>query len=400
MKIKFTAPFNRTGYGIASVGYANGLSELLAKDSFKYQVIGEPEIGNSELTDNTNLLDAMNINLEGEYTNIIFWHFHDMERYIDPNARHNIGISTFETNQLTTEEIKTIHKLDAVGSATIWGASILESSGFIGGRLFVVPHAFKVHPSDIVPNLMYHNPVPKWQELLGPEIPNEVHVFSNCGKFEKRKGHFLLLDILPRLSKETLTVGFWHNPFIVDGYHFSALHSKGYEPIPTPTGLKLFRNEDAYVVLMPPTKTRAELHAALGTAHTYISPSFGEGWDLPLFEMMSYGMHTCATSCSAHSFYVSEKSSVVIPTSEEDLVPARDGIFFNGTGSWYVPKEEAVIESLEECIKQFPGKATSKYKALCDNARKSTSILSWYSSAEHLIRTAEKLCQTATRKSL
>ena len=382
--INYIGPYNSTGYGIASMGYGFGL-KYLKKDDFNFVCIGAPDTTNPESKKPfiNSILSSIN---EVDWTkpSICFWHFHDMENQISSAKGLKVGMSTFEVDNFLPQEKKIIDSLDIVGTASNWGKNVIKTH-FPNKEVFVAPHAFKYLPGDIpgkIASSSRSKLVEYWQEALAPiQLSNETFIVSSAGKWEDRKSHPELLDAVLEVGKDKpiLLVGFWHNPFIKDGFAYHEFYKRTLYPTYNTAGLKVFTKDKATIVLMPYVGDRQQLHSALAKAHLFMSPSKGEGWDLPLFEMMSFGMPCAASIVTAHIDYCTNDN--IIPIPHDGLVKAVDNKFFYGHANWYSFKQS----SIRDAIYQGMSMSSQELISMGEKAADETAKFSWQQSAEKVL---------------
>lgn len=313
----------------------------------------------------------------------IFWHLHDTEKFLA--LGDNVLLTTFETDGFTQKELELGEEFDALGSASSWGVEVLRKY-FPKKRVFQAPHALAIHEGEEVGAIepqVGSDPVERWGKVLNGILPKDTLVLTTAGKYEKRKGHPELIGAVARQKDPTLLVCFTHNPFLPTGYACSDAHYEGFESMPAPHGILLFRKKQNFVAFMPRAPERKDLFGALSRSHCFMAPSRGEGWNLPLFEMMSLGMLCAATLNTGHLDYCDKDS--VVEIQQGGLAPANDHRFFLGDrGNWYdiaVPEVMKAIDTIRELhsTKQY------RIKQLTQNARSSTKKFSWQKSARTLL---------------
>ena len=145
--------------------------------------------------------------------------------------------------------------------------------------------------------------------------------FFNCGKWEVRKGHDILLSMFqaafPSENDVELSM-MTHNPFLND------VESREWN---------VYYSSDPRVNLIERKNTPAEVAEEMGKADCGIFPSRSEGWNLELLEMMSCGKPVIATNYSAHTEYCDEENCMLIDI--DSFETAFDDKWFKGTvGDW------------------------------------------------------------------
>ncbi len=374
----YVSVFNGTGYGTASIGYANQLA-IQNPDLFIHPI---SDIQTNDINDSVRRALTTKVDLTRPV--FCFWHAHDIANQLVSFKGPKVGFTTFELNSLTPDEIKSIQSLDMIGTASTWGASVLENY-VPKSKVFVVPHAFRDTPSV---SLNVYKPdhdkfIDSWNKILAPiTLSNETLLLSSIGKYESRKGFpELIKACIEDLKDRPITlIAFWYNPFIQDGFPYSDIISNFFYPEYTNSGLKSFRHKNFRVILMPPLASKNELHSAALNSDFFIAPSKGEGWNLPLFEMLSYGMPSIATTVTAHKDYT---ENAVIPIHTDTLEVALDNKFFRGQGSWYKVTKEAIAAAISS-VPQY------NTQLLSSKAVQNTSAFTWQTEAMKITNLMKK----------
>ena len=378
-KFNYVGPVNTTGYGVASTGYLKALLSL--EDDIGFKPIGQI---NGPM--NPALLEKATKNFDPSAPTFCFWHIFDILNQIKECTGPKVGMTTFELGSLKPNEIATLPGLDAVCTASEWGKTVL--SKYYDKEVHVIPHAFKDTDDESV--LRYNKDldfIAAWQQAIDPiKLDPDTLLLSTAGKYESRKGHPELIDACIEIGKvkPVVLVSFFYNPFIEDNFPYGFINSRFMYPVYTKSGIKVFNKGKFYLILMPPTKERQELHAALSKADFFVSPSKGEGWNLPLFEMMSYGMPCVTTLNTAHTDYCTTDNCISIPdVIGEPHVRAFDGRFFDGTLEWHNVTKERIEETLLYAIQAK--KHDEVLDKLSKEAIKETSKYSWHKSAQMIV---------------
>lgn len=157
-------------------------------------------------------------------------------------------------------------------------------------------------------------------------------IFFNCGKWEIRKGH----DILIRAFKDAFPnelerVELWmmtENPFLNNS-------EKAY--------WHNMMQVDNRIKHITKVQYQEQLAQVMNQTFCGVFPAKAEGWNLELLEMMSCGKHVIATNYSAHTEFCNNKNCHLINITEEE--PAYDGKWFDGNcGTWASLENEAYDE--------------------------------------------------------
>ena len=152
----------------------------------------------------------------------------------------------------------------------------------------------------------------------------------------------------------------------------------------------LFTHKECDIYFTVPTIPTIGMASLYHSADVGIQVSRGEGWDLPLVEMLACGIPTIATNCMGHSEYLENdlipkiQSELIIQNKEEEL--AVDNIWFKGeSGTWEVLDKEK-FESLLELTYNNQQNYT-KIEELADYMSQNYS---WSKAAEKLLETINK----------
>jgi len=393
-KILWTGPINGLGYGQASAGYAAGL--IHHKALAGHINIGDidpkdPEIASGELTSQVAAITGTR-NRNGETPSVGFWHFPHHKEIAGGSPR--VIMSTFEVDDFPEEVLSALSKFDAVGTASTWGEAILKKR-LPNTPVFSSPHAFSLlgnHPISPVQN--HAQRMKKWNGHLGLNLPENTQILGNIGKYEHRKGHRELLDTVLGIGERRpiLLILSWFNPFMYQNYPFFAFHERDMTPRQTLAGsMYVYQKKQATVVLVPRMSSKEGLLQIMRNVDTYVSASYCEGWDLPLFEMMSHGTHCIATLNTAHLDYCSNEN--VTPLIKFDVVSAIDDTpFFSGRGTW----NQIDPEELRHCIDTSYQMNENDRRAIGKKAEEKCRKFSWAKSAKKIMQVVESLQSTVT----
>lgn len=379
----YVGPINSTGYGIASIGYLNAL--LKENNGISTKAI-------SGKTSFSEPISAILTSIENKPIlsdpTFCFWHLFDIPNQISEFTGPKIGFTTFELDTLKKEEVAALSLLDKIGTASEWGKSVLAK--YIDpNKIFVANHAYNEEPVSIIDHnidVIDNNKIinATWSKVIAPiSLSAETLFLSTAGKFESRKGHPELIDACIEYGKTNpvVLIAYFYNPFIQDNFPFSFLNSRFLYPEFTSNGIKVYKKNNFRLVMMPPANKRAELHSALQKANYFISPSKGEGWNLPLYEMMSIGMPCITTLYSAHTEYCNKDN--IIPVKGQGMTVANDGIFFRGNGNWLNVTSDEIFSAIKIANNY---KDNSNYINNLINLAKKATNKSWQQEAKKIQR--------------
>jgi len=180
----------------------------------------------------------------------------------------------------------------------------------------------------------------------GRHKDNQPYTFFNIGKWEKRKGHDVLIRAFDKAFETTDDVHLVmmpHNPFLRE-------HQLNY-------WTKMYTNAKLHskVTLLNPVATHTDVAKIINQCDCGVFPSHAEGWNLELLESMACGKPVIATNNSAHTEFCDGVNSFLIETP--NMETAFDGIFFTGQGEWAeidMDEEDQLIEYMRYCYQERP----------------------------------------------
>jgi len=174
-----------------------------------------------------------------------------------------------------------------------------------------------------------------FNELNNVNRPSTI--FFNCGKWEVRKGHDLLLDAFNEAFDKNDNVELWmmcDNPFIgEDGNNdWKNRYSK------SKMGSK--------IRFIPYQKTHRDVYNIIRQIDCGVFPARAEGWNLELLECQSCGKTVIATNYAGHSQFINESNAMLLDVDK--IVPAEDGIWFFKQGEWAEPNKDQLVSNMKK----------------------------------------------------
>ena len=173
--------------------------------------------------------------------------------------------------------------------------------------------------------------------------PTEKFILFNCGKWEVRKGHDVMLEIFQRAFPDNTDVELW-------------MMCKN--PVANPEYNQKWNNyymQDPRVRLLNRCNTHKELSDIMRSVSCGFFPSRAEGWNLELLEMMSCGKPVVTTDYSAHTEFCTDENSYKV--KPKSLEKAFDGMYFReeDKGNWASLKgiENDLVEALRGVYEQW-----------------------------------------------
>lgn len=354
-------PINTLGYGVAGYNIAKNLIEQskktyppgLTPEEIIIYPIGNPEMDlYAELESHDwRVSDVYN---SGDTLKI--WHQHGLHESVACGGIYT-GFPIFELNCFTGTEKRSMRHCDRLFVCSEWAKNVVEDQ-LPGMPVSVIPlgvdrEIFNEHNNS-------HRP---------------QTVFFNCGKWEIRKGHDILVGAFNRAFTAKDDVELWmmcDNPFIgedgntewINRYKRSALGDK--------------------IRFIPRQKTHQDVYNIIRQVDCGVFPARAEGWNLELLECLSCGKNVIATNYAGHSEFLNNKNSFMVDVNR--LIPAHDGIWFFSQGEWAEPNFDQLVSNMRKVhsLKQdgelginLEGIATAKQFSWANSARKILSEMGY-----------------------
>lgn len=351
--INIVAPINQLGYGVTGLNIVKYLSKLT---DVSLICIGQPQVTNEQDAEiiKKALHNAKFLDFNAPCIKI--WHQHDMTQFAGKGKR--IGFPIFELNKFSDLEKHHLESLDTIFVCSNWAKDvILNNIRFDSNSVHVIPLGVDTsifQPSNI--NVSY---------------PTR---FFNCGKWEIRKGHDILVELFNSAFDIDDNVELWmmcENPFCSQEekmrwenmYHRSKLGSK--------------------IRLIPRQNTQEEVYSIMAQTHCGVFPSRAEGWNLELLEMMSCGKHVITTNYSAHTQFCTPDNSMLVNIDQQE--PAMDGKWFHGNGDWAKIGVQQCIEFINY-MKFVHNKCQSGDLSINNAGISTANHFTWENSSREIIK--------------
>jgi|TARA_R110000824_G_scaffold166899_4_gene343681 glycosyltransferase involved in cell wall biosynthesis len=347
-KLNLSAPINNLGYGIVGLNFLKHLSKTT---DVALSLMGGLEV-NQE--DSALVKEAINKATIFEGFNgapcLRLWHEFSLAERIGNGP--TFAFPFFEINKFDERRINHLNSVDNIIVASKWAERILHEN-----LQSPITH---VVPLGVDSSIFTH----------GPHKTTDKCVFFNCGKWEKRKGHDVILEMFKEAFPDEQDVELWmmcSNPFL---------------PQKTRSEWERYYKSDSRVRLLDRVQTQEEVAKVMASTNCGIFPSRAEGWNLELLEMMSMGKHIIATDYSAHTEFCNDKNCDLINIA--DLEKAEDGIFFDGSvGEWASldgrPMKQGVVH-----MQAFYHQWKSNQHIINEEGIKTAKELSWTKTANLL----------------
>lgn len=361
--VNLVAPVNHLGYGV--VGY-NVLKALVTSGaSVALFPIGETDwVGDdSSAATIRNAITKSHL-YNREAPSIRIWHQFGLDMF--PGNGPRIGWPIFELDKFNDREKLHLSSVDALFVCSQWAKDVIRENG-IEVPTFVVPlgldeNIFKCDEAE-------RKSRPSWTR--------DTTVFINIGKWEKRKGHDVLLEAFCDAFETDEDVELWminDNPFIgLDGGGENLIWKKRYVNSSMGRNVKFFNRFDKHEHL-----AKIFNHVDCG-----VFPSHAEGWNLEIPEMLACGAHVIATNYSGHTEFLNKDNAFLLtPTGTE---PANDGKWFHGQGNWCTFDKAQLVAHMREVHKRKQaGELGINHKGI-ETAQKFT----WGNTVEKILESLE-----------
>lgn len=302
MKLNVIGPINQLGYGIASL---NIIKTLSIENDVSLFVIGQAQVTNQNDADliSKTLKNAKYPDFQAPCIRI--WHQHDMSQFVGKGLK--IGFPIFELDTFSDLEKHHLSHLDKIFVCSNWAKEVVLNNISIDEK------NVSIIPLGVDQSIFKSNDIHKSNKTI----------FFNCGKWEIRKGHDILVDIFNKAFNTSDDVELWlmcENPFLT--------------PEESRQWQQMYKQSDlgSKIKILPRLETQQEVYNIMRSVDCGVFPSRAEGWNLELLELMACGKSVITTNYSAHTEFCNEKNSYLVEVSQKEL--AKDGKWFFGQGQW------------------------------------------------------------------
>jgi glycosyltransferase involved in cell wall biosynthesis len=345
-KLNILAPINSLGYGVAAKNTSRFLTKFFDVSLFS---LGNP---NFESEEEYNLFSHILNSAPRQFDSNapclkIFHEFRMAERIGKGDL---IAYSFFELNKMNDIKKHHLSQCDKVIVTSEWAKSIVESE-LPNSRTYVAP--LGVDHTIFYPT----------------NEPQDKFIIFNCGKWEIRKGHDIILEVFQKAFPDNQDVELW---------------MMTQNPVASPEYNKKWNDyyrQDFRVNLLDRVQTHRQLAQVMNQTSCGFFPSRAEGWNLELLEMMACGKPVVTTNYASHTqFCTSENSISFKPTKLEE---AFDGTYFKGgDGEWASLDnlKDNFIEALRSLYEVWKTNKTILNQHGVISAQK----LNWMNTAKHV----------------
>jgi len=352
MRINLISPINDLGYGYTGLHITD---ELIKKGhDVALFPIGRP---NCHFRHEDNIKQALENadRWSNDAPCVRIWHQHDMSMFVG-HGEH-VGFPIFELDTFNEKEKHHLQSCDELFVCSKWAADVCYDN-------FATPNP----PVAVVP-LGVDN------EIFTPKLSKrKPTIFLNCGKWEVRKGHGDLWQMFNMAFTSEDNVELWmmcNNPFLNDEQ--------------THLWEESYRNSTlgAKIRFLPRVESDMQVAEIMQQADCGVFPSHAEGWNLEALEMLSCGKQVIATDYSAHTEFLTQTNSWLIPTY--GVEPAFDGIWFHKQGNW-ASFLDTTLKSAATAMRTIHDRKQSNQLEINEAGLETAQKFSWTNTAKTLIQ--------------
>lgn len=347
--MNIVAPINQLGYGIVGANLTINIIKI-DKETCLFP------LGDIDCSENCReqIKEALNNSLSYKTSDPSLKIYHAWDLHSQPSKKFNSGLTFFEIDYLNKQEVNCLNQMDVVFSAGEWAKKIMEDNGV---KSKIVPISIGVDTETFFP------------------VQKENHekvIFINCGKWEIRKGHDVLLDIFNNAFNKEDNVELW---MMNSNLFISQEEQKEWEKYYTNSAL------GDKIKIVPRMQSPKNVHNIFARADCGIFPSRAEGWNMECAELMAMGKHVIVSNCTAHSDYCNENNSILVDLPH--MEKAHDGKWFLGTGNWHKIDQKAMGD-FSQSLRDFYKKKINN-AIINMNGIETFRILNWNSIAKKIL---------------
>ena len=318
MQLNVKAPICDTGYGIAAKNIIKGLFSDKDVDLCTIPINPNVKVDTHEQPLFSEILkNSQEPHYNGHSLKI--WHQNDLMDHVGKGKK--IGWPIFELDRLTMQECHHVGYCDEIIVCSEWARQIVIESLYNSYKWPHLENIVHTIPLGVDTSVFYHQP-----------SQHEATRFFNCGKWEVRKGHDVLIKAFERVFNENDNVELYmmcHNPFPQVSNESCQRHYK--------SG-KLAEK----VFFVNRGGSHIEVANVMRQMDCGVFPARAEGFNMELLESMACGLQVITTNYSAHTEYCTVDNSKLIKIEETET--ANDGIWFKGQGKWAKIEDEHIDE--------------------------------------------------------
>ncbi len=358
-KINLIAPINQLGYGLVGLNILRALSEF---SEVSFWPIGAPECDPSHH-------DLVKTAIKNSHTPdftapcIRIWHQNDMAQFVGSGLK--IGFPIFELDRFNDIERHHLRHLDKIFVCSSWAKDVcIEQEVVSEENIHVIPLGVD---SGLFASVFQDKP-----------DNDKKTIFFNCGKWEVRKGHDILVKAFNKAFSREDNVELW---MLCTNIFFSENENLEWQNLYTSSDL----GEKVFII--PRQQSQKDVYNIMRKTDCGVFPARAEGWNLELLEMMACGKHVIATNYSAHTEFCNEQNCLLVEAKEKE--EAFDGKWFKGQGNW-AKISESEIESISKHMQLIHESKQNNTLGVNHAGLETAKKYSWNNSAREIINALSK----------
>lgn len=363
MRLNLQGAVNSLGYGTVTLNVAKALYNR--KVDVTLFPIGKPEINNG---DDANIIqEQVNNLINGTYDSlsatIKIYHQFSLAEHVGRGKY--FGWPIFELDTFSDLEKAHLKSCDELIVCSDWARLTCRENG-IECPIQVVPLGFD---PKIFGKISSTKPI--WTPTGYIKRNPDSLVFFNCGKWETRKGHDVLIEAFCNAFSPADNVELWMmntNPFL------------------TPDEVKAW--EDKYrrcklwskVKLIPRVTTHEAVANIMAATDCGVFPARAEGWNLEALEMLAMGKELIITNCTGHTGFANKDNSHLIQMDKKELaqgLPGTESKWFFGQGNWWSFGKDQMEQLIHHMSFMYKNKDKS-YRNDCTEHTKIITKFTWH----------------------
>jgi len=363
MKVNFLGPVGPTGYGTIT----RFLAPAIARQGIDIAVLPVYDVTYGEAAV-IKLIEQINRPERLDVDATIKLSIANPADVLTFYGKFRIYYTMLEVDKLPDRWVKALNTVDMVWTLSHWGKKVFENSG--------VEKEIKVVPGGVDLNLFNPHRLP-----LVPE--DDKFRFLSVGKWEIRKGFDILCRAFAEEFSKEEKVELW---LVCDTAKFYIRNFNIYEelfrlhlPSDRPE-IKPFRFIQDY----------RDMGRIYVSAHCFVNPTRGEGWNLPLIEAMACGLPAIVTNWSGHTEYVNDKNAILL--NDFKLVQANhpEQIFkqYLEQGKWAEPSIKELREKMRYAFEN-----RDEIKKIGERAAKDVKNWTWDEAAKKAVKILKEVVE-------
>ena len=341
-------PINNLGYGIAGTSILKALQKNTNVALFP---LGPVEVSSQEDSEAASKALSGRVTFDAEAPCLKVWHEFEMAERIGKGPL--FGFPFFEINEFDDHRNNSLNSTDGIIVASKWAASVLAEN---------INTSIPVHVCPLGVDRRLFNE--------HGDTPTEKCEFLNCGKWEVRKGHDVLLTAFRAAfpTEQDVTLSMLPTNLFLNPKQQSEW--------------EVYYRSDPRVKIIGRVNSHAEVASIMKQSTCGVFPSRAEGWNLELLEMMSCGKPVIATNYSAHTEFCTAENSLLLEI--DSMESASDGVFFHGNVGEWASLEGNAFDQLVSHMQDVYSDWQESKRLVNEEGIRTASDFSWEKTAEKI----------------